>query len=89
MQFASEVKEQVIKEIQEVGNITIVSKKHGISPKTASTWMRNFRNCDQVTEAKTMKEMAVKIKDQDLQIRILKELLKKTYQVWNTEEKSF
>lgn len=84
--FSPELKDQVIKECIEVGSITTVCKKHNLSPKTVSNWVRTFHNKDLITERKELKAMAKKIQDQDLEIRVLKSLLKKTYQVWNNED---
>ena len=85
--FPQEIKDQVLKEVEEVGNVVMVARKHGINHKTVNNWVQAYRNKDQITEQKTMKQLARKIKDQELEIEVLKALLKKTYPHWQSAEK--
>lgn len=41
--YSDEFKEKVTKEAQEVGNASVVARKHGISPKMVSYWVRNSK----------------------------------------------
>mgnify|MGYP002788615149 CR=1 FL=1 len=38
--YPFELKEQVIKEVEEIGNYVTVGKKYDLCPKTVSYWMR-------------------------------------------------
>jgi transposase-like protein len=86
MRYSSEIKVQVLSEIKEVGSIEAVARKHGISGKTIHNWLRNERNKDVNETNKTVRELEKIINSRDRQIEVLKSLLKKTYQVWNTED---
>ncbi len=84
--YSAEVKVQVLNEIKEVGSVEAVARKHGISGKTIHNWMRAERNKDVTDANKSVREMQKVIDSRDRQIEVLKSLLKKTYQVWNSEE---
>jgi transposase-like protein len=84
---SAELKSQVLAEIKEVGNVTLVSKKHGISDKTVHNWVRASRNKVQIDQNKEVRELNKKLKDAELEIYVLKELLKKTHHRWQNAEK--
>ncbi len=86
MRYSNEVKVQVLAEIKEVGSIEAVARKHGISGKTIQNWLRAERNKDVHEHNKSVRELEKTIAARDRQIEVLKSLLKKTYQVWNTED---
>lgn len=85
--FEKEFKEQIVKEVEEVGNISLVCKKHGLSAGTVHGWLNKIRNKDKITEAKVTRELQKKIKDQEEEIIILRALLKKTFPLWDNEKK--
>ncbi len=85
--FSAELKTLVLKEIVEVGSMSAVANKHGISPKTVHNWVKASKAGDgMMKEYKQMKSLHQQLKDKDLEIRVLKELLKKTVQVWSNED---
>lgn len=69
-----------------MGNISLVCKKHELRPSTVHTWINRDKNKDQIAEAKQSKEYQKKIKDLELEVAVLKSLLKKTYPLWNNEK---
>lgn len=85
-QYSRELKEQVVKEIKEVGNISLVCKKHGLKTSTVHGWINGYKNKDKIAEQKLNRQLQKKIKDQELEIEVLKSLLKKTYPLWNNEK---
>jgi len=84
--FSDEFKDQILKEIKEVGNITLVCKKHEIRRTTVMNWLHKVKNKNKISEQKLTKELNRKIKDQELEIAVLTSLLKKTYPLWNNEK---
>lgn len=88
-QYTSEFKEQIIKEIQEVGNISLVCKKHNLKPSTAHGWLHAIKNKNKIADKKQSREYQKKIKDLELQVEVLTSLLKKTYPLWNNEKPLF
>ena len=83
---SNEFKEQIVKEIKEVGNISLVCKKHGLKSSTVHGWLYKEKNKDKIAEAKVNREAQKKIKDLELQVAVLTSLLKKTYPLWNNEK---
>ena len=86
MKFSPEFRDQVLKEIEEVGNITLVCKKHSLRRTTVHGWLHRNKNKVKIAEQKINRELQRKIKDQELEIAVLKSLLKKTYPLWNNEK---
>lgn len=84
--YTAEFKEQIVKEISEVGNISLVCKKHGLRTSTAHTWLHKIKNKDKISESKALREMQKKLKDQEHEILVLRSLLKKTFPLWNNEK---
>lgn len=41
--YSDELKEQIIKECQEVGNVAVVARRHGISSNTIHSWIKAAR----------------------------------------------
>jgi len=85
-QFSEEFKEQILKEIEEVGNVSLVCKKHGLKRPTVHHWLERVKNKDKHVEAKLNRELNKKIREQEHEILVLRALLKKTYPLWNNEK---
>ena len=87
--YTDEEKVKIIVEAKSSGNISATSKRYGISDVTIHGWMKKFNKSkpakDLHQENKYLKQ---KLADRDLEISILKDLVKKTVQVWSHEDKS-
>ena len=90
--YSAEFKDQVCQEVENIKNVVLVARKHEIPHSTIHTWLRKRegkidfkkRPIDQEASVeckKLKKELAKK----DAEIMILKDLLKKTYQIWDTD----
>lgn len=86
--YPVELKDQVIKEVSETGSINLVAKKHGLIPRTVHNWMYGVRHKDKVVEQRRVREMSRELQDLRIQNELLKELLKKTVQVFGSDGKS-
>jgi len=75
-------KEQIIKEVKETGNITIVAKKHKIPVTTIHGWLKKEKKIETKECSKSVKSREKQLANKDLEIKILKDLLKKTNQAW-------
>ena len=84
--YSAEFKEQIIKEIEDVGNISLVCRKHGLRLSTVHTWVHKLKNKDKIAASKGHRELLKKLRDQEHEILVLKALLKKTYPLWNNEK---
>ncbi len=85
-QYTNEFKEQVLKEIKEVGNIALVCRKHGLKTSTVHGWLHRDKNKEKIIEKKQVRAYQRKIEDLELQVEVLTSLLKKTYPLWNNEK---
>lgn len=84
--YDASFKDQIIKEVQEVGNISLVCRKHSLRTSTVHTWLHNIKNKDKIADSKVHRELQKKIRDQEHEIVVLRALLKKTYPLWNNEK---
>lgn len=46
--YTKELKEEILREVKEVGNVSLVSRRHGISKSTIFTWIRDSNNKDEI-----------------------------------------
>ncbi len=86
MLYSPDLKQKVLNEIKEIKSITAVAKKNNIPTSTIATWLKksniksdNKMDCskkDLKTEVKGLKK---KLADTELELMILKDLLKKSY----------
>lgn len=75
-------KDQILKEVSDTGNVTVVARKHGVPDSTIHTWLSRVKNHDANQKNQTLKNLKKQLSDKDLEISILKDLLKKTNQAW-------
>ena len=55
--YSDELKEQIIRECQEVGNVAVVARRYEISSNTIHTWIKKYRERG---TAKTLKKNGFK-----------------------------
>ncbi len=80
--YSKELRDQVVKECIETGNYGAVSSKHDIPITTIYGWIKRHKSKQKKDSRKDVKELEVELKDVQLENRILKELLKKSHQLW-------
>ncbi len=80
--YSEEQKEQVVKECIETNNYAAVSSKHDIPVTTIYGWIRRHKNKQKKDSRRNVKELETELKDVKLENNILKELLKKSHQLW-------
>jgi len=61
--YTQEFKEQVVKEIEEVGNISLVCKRHGLRTSTVHGWINRNKNKDKIADQKLIRQLQKQIKD--------------------------
>jgi transposase-like protein len=94
--YSDEFKEQVLREVDETGNVTLVARNHNIPTTTVNTWVKgrqimrkssssrgpkssNFNSSNFSKEVEKENDTLKKLLgEKDLEIAILKDLLKKT-----------
>ncbi len=80
--YSEEFKDQVIKECIETNNYGAVSSKHDVPITTIYGWIRRHKNKKKKDSSKTVTALVNELKDVKLENEILKELLKKSHQLW-------
>jgi len=88
--YTQSEKQQIIQEVAETGSISAVSRKHGIAVSTIHSWLKSKKSLVSTSKnEENNKELIIKLKkqlsDATLENKILKDLLKKTYQVWDPD----
>ena len=81
--YSAEEKAEILKDVESVGNIHAVCRKRGLSHTTIHNWLRQQglkeKNGNYPAENRRLKK---KIAELELKNSILKDLLKKTHQVF-------
>lgn len=82
--YSPELKEKVIKEFQDTRQLTEVCRANSVPVTTARVWILKAEGKEvKGTNAKRNYERLEKmVREKDLEISFLKELLKKTNQAW-------
>ena len=83
--YSPELIAQVLNDLNSTGDINIVSQKHGVPVHAIYRFRRDSLKEPEVAKEKKIKELTKELADKDLENRILRELLKKTYQVMPNE----
>lgn len=94
--YTDEFKEQLLKEVDDTGNMTLVARNHNIPASTINTWVKNRKILGRSDSARGPKSSSFNsnnynkeiekendqlkklLGEKDLEIAILKDLLKKT-----------
>ena len=80
--YSSEFKEQILKECMETNKYNVIAKKHQIPVTTVYTWIKRDKNKTRIQNNKGQKVLQKELADFKLENKVLKELLKKTHQLW-------
>ena len=80
--YTSEFKEQILKECIETNKYNVVARKHNLPVTTVYTWIKRDKNKTGIQNTKGQKVLKKELADVKLENKILKELLKKTHQLW-------
>ena len=86
MQYNPELKVKIINEVQEVKSLSAVARKHGIAASTISGWIKKENKKIEYKLESSKKDLKAqnkglkkKLADAGLELMILKDLLKKSY----------
>jgi transposase-like protein len=84
--YSREEQLKIIDEAKAVGNITAVARKYEINESSIRNWIAKYKNKGNQDLIARVTKLEKILSDKNLENAILKELLKKTYQVWTTED---
>jgi len=63
--YSDELKEQVVHECQQMGNVSLVARRHGISKPTVYSWVRKYKENGSIRAlSKNKKENTMKSKNE-------------------------
>lgn len=84
--YTEDQKQQVLTEVKETGSISLVARKNDIPVSTIHTWLKKINkdsaNVSSFASVAKIKQLKKDLSDKELENQILRDLLKKTYQVW-------
>jgi len=80
--YTSEFKEQILKECIETNKYNVVAKKHNLPVTTVYTWIKRDKNKNRIQNTRGQKALKKELEDVKFENKVLKELLKKTHQLW-------
>ena len=83
--YTAEEKQQILEEVANVGNIPQVASKYDIPKSTIHTWLKKTKPKKKKATSSEINKLKAQLSDSELENAILKDLLKKTYQVWKTD----
>lgn len=75
-----EFREKVAQEAIESGNQRATAEKYDLKPSIVYGWVRTLQSKDKNQAKKNINQLQKELEEKDLEIRVLKELLKKTTQ---------
>jgi hypothetical protein len=79
--YSEELKVQVLKSLEEVGDAKAVAERHHIPVWVVRRFRREKLKSPEINKDKKIKQLTQQLKDKELENLVLRELLKKTYQV--------
>ena len=85
--YTAEFKEQVLKDCRETNNHTAVARKYDLPASTVFTWIHKDKNKPKLEQRKKNKTLEKELAEVKLENEILKELLKKSNQLWLKDSK--
>jgi len=80
--YPLDLKKQVIQEVIETKSISTVAKMHNIPTNTVWGWVKKNKSGDTINKNESQQKLLKELEKKDIEIQILKELLKKTNQIW-------
>lgn len=80
--YTSKFKEQILKECIETNKYNVVARKHNLPVTTVYTWIKRDENKNIIQTNKGHRALKKELEDVKLENKVLKELLKKTHQLW-------
>lgn len=87
--YSDEEKLKIVDEAKSSGNIAATAKRYAISDVTIHGWIKKFNKSKPSKDLhQELKRLKQQLADKELENSILKDLVKKTVQVWTHEEKS-
>jgi predicted RNase H-like nuclease (RuvC/YqgF family) len=81
IKYSPELIEQVLKDLESTKDVSLICQKHKIPAHAVYRFRRDKLKAPEISKDKKIRELSKELADKDLEVKILRELLKKTYQV--------
>lgn len=81
IKYTPELRAQIIKDLESTNDVKLVAKKHSVPEHAVYRIKRENLRAPEIAKEKKIKQLTKELADKDLENQILRELLKKTYQV--------
>lgn len=78
---SKEMREKIAREAVETGNFKAVAERYNVKLPLLYGWAKSYRNRDINAKNKSIRDHEKELREKDLEIKILQELLKKTTNV--------
>ena len=85
--YTEELIEIVLKDLESTADPQAVSERHNVPVHAIYRFRRERLAAPEISKDKKIRELTKELQDKELETRILRELLKKTYQVMPIELK--
>jgi transposase-like protein len=85
--YSDEEKLKIIQEAKATGSVLAVARKYNVSDVSLYKWIRTISPKSQTEQLLKIKNLEKQLADSLLENAILKDLVKKTVQVWSSEDK--
>lgn len=85
--YSQELKAQILKDLEEVGDVKTVAARYQISVWAVRRFRREKLRAPEISKDKKIKQLTKQLKEKEFENMVLRELLKKTYQVMPSGEK--
>jgi transposase-like protein len=85
IKYSEELVKQVLSDFESTGDVHLVSKKHGVPAYAIYRFRRRTLKTPEASKDKKIKELTKELANKELENKVLRELLKKTYQVMPIE----
>lgn len=87
--YSDDERRKIIDEAKSSGNISATAKRYTITDATIHGWIKKFNKLKPTKDLhQEVKKLKKQLADKELENAILKDLVKKTVQVWTHEETS-
>lgn len=89
-EYSKEFREQLMKEARETGNAALVARRHGVKVTRLYSWIQQAKGKKESSKGKgkSVHALEQQLAAKERENEILKELLKKTNQVWLGDSQS-
>lgn len=79
--YTEEEKAILLKEVELLGRVSLVARKHNIPHTTIQNWIKRGLRSKKANYSLENRRLKKKLLEKELEISILKDLLKKTHQI--------